>query len=114
MSGRAKGARGEREAVKLLRSVELDARGVKRERGASPDVDVVIFTGAGTCLRVQVKRNEDRRVAEWSRAFVRRGDVLMLRRNHEPWRFLFLDADGEVVSRSLTVFASLARLGAMP
>lgn len=83
MSGRTKGKRGERAAIKVLRAAGLDARGVRREKGQAFDVDAVIL-GSRWSWTIQVKR-EERAASAWL-AQVTPGHVVMARRNREPWR----------------------------
>lgn len=111
MSGRTKGKRGEREAIKALRLEGLDARGVRREAGATPDVDAVIFLPYGRCSQVQIKR-EERAAGSWIGEFVAPGRVLMARRNRGEWVVYLHGLNGDPpVELDVPTFARWARRG---
>jgi len=101
VSGRRKGLDGERAAIRALR-VELAAaclrarvHHVKREHGATRDVDGVIVLATGArAWEVQIRRSEEaaRRILGWSRAFVGPGRVLVYRVNRGEWTAVYSHA----------------------
>lgn len=104
INSRAKGANGERELAKLLRSQGYtDARRGQQYSGANGDADVVGVKG----VHIECKRQERVSDEMWLKQAeddARKGEipVVIYRRNHEDWKVLIRQSLADIIWQTLT------------
>lgn len=103
INSRAKGANGERELAKLLRSQGYDARRGQQYSGANGDADVIGVKG----IHIECKRQERVSDEMWLKQAeddARRGEipVVIYRRNHEKWKLLIRQSLADIIWQTLT------------
>lgn len=104
INSRAKGANGERELAKLLRSQGYaDARRGQQYSGANGDADVIGVKG----IHIECKRQERVSDEMWLKQAeddARKGEipVVIYRRNHEDWKVLIRQSLADIIWQTLT------------
>lgn len=104
INSRAKGASGERELAKLLRSQGYaDARRGQQYSGVNGDADVVGVKG----IHIECKRQEkvyDEKWMKQSEDDARKGEVpvVIFRRNREQWKLLIRQDLADIIWQTLT------------
>lgn len=104
INSRAKGASGERELAKLLRTQGFtEARRGQQYCGASGDADVIGVKG----IHIECKRQERVQDELWMKQAeddARKGEipVVIYRRNHEQWKVLLRQDIASIIWLTLT------------